>query len=92
MFVLSKKRLGIISSILLVCVFVFVFQIANTDKNTTVNKVQLYNLVGQLINAWDVRNDEQSNILIPMSSNSTGVYIVKVETTNGSFSKKVSVK
>jgi hypothetical protein len=27
-----------------------------------------------------------------MSSNSTGVYIVKVETTNGSFSKKISIK
>ena len=69
-----------------------VLQITNSDINTTVNKVQLYNLVGQLVNTWDVRNENQSNIQIPMTSNSTGVYIVKVETTNGSFSKKVSFK
>jgi hypothetical protein len=54
--------------------------------------VYLYNLVGQLVNTWDVRNENQANIQIPMSSNSTGVYIVKVETSNGSFSKKISIK
>lgn len=45
MFVLSKKRLGIISSILLVCVFVFVFQIANTDKTVPTVSLPVSNKV-----------------------------------------------
>jgi hypothetical protein len=69
-----------------------VVQITNEYTDVTVNQVYLYNLVGQLVNVWDVRNENQANIQIPMTSNSTGVYIVKVETTNGSFSKKISIK
>ncbi|WP_329805902.1 choice-of-anchor D domain-containing protein [Flavobacterium facile] len=69
-----------------------VVQISNEDINVTVKNVYLYNLVGQLVNTWDVRNENQANIQIPMTSNSTGVYIVKVETSNGSFSKKISIK
>ena len=67
-------------------------RIANEDANTIVNQVYLYNLVGQLVNVWDVRNENQTNIQIPMDSNSTGVYIVKIETTNGSFSEKISIE
>ena len=45
MVVLSKKRLGIISSILLVCVFVFVFQIANSDKTVPTVSLPVSNKV-----------------------------------------------
>lgn len=69
-----------------------VLHITNEDTKATVTQIYLYNLVGQLVNVWDVRNENQNNIQIPMTSNSTGVYIVKVATTNGSFSKKVSIK
>ncbi len=67
-------------------------QITNEDKNTTINQVYLYNLVGQLVNTWDVRNENQANIQIQMNANTTGVYIVKIETTNGTISKNVSIK
>lgn len=69
-----------------------VLQINNTQLNTNVTKVYLYNLVGQLVNTWDVREEDQENIQIPMSANSTGVYIVKVVTTNGNISKKINIK
>lgn len=69
-----------------------VLQITNEDRNATVNQVYLYNVVGQLVNTWEVRNENQTNIQIPMHAISTGVYIVKIETTNGSFSKKISIK
>lgn len=69
-----------------------VLKITNEITNTTVNQVYLYNLVGQLVNTWDVRNETQTNIQIPMNENSTGVYIVKIETTIGSISKKISIK
>lgn len=69
-----------------------VLQITNGDKDTTINQVYLYNLVGQLVNTWDVRNENQANIQIPMTSNSTGIYIVKIDTTNGNISQNVSIK
>jgi hypothetical protein len=69
-----------------------ILQITNTSINTIVHKVYLYNLVGQLVTVWDVKNDNQSNIQIPITANSTGVYFVKVETTDGNMSKKISIK
>ena len=69
-----------------------VLQVSNDDINVMVKNVYLYNLVGQLVSTWDVRNETQANIQIPITANSTGVYIVKVETTNGSFSRKISIK
>lgn len=69
-----------------------ILKITNADQNRTINQVSLYNLVGQVIQVWDVRNENQNNIQIPMNANSTGVYIVKVETTNGNISKKISIK
>ena len=53
MVVLSKKRLGIISSILLVCVFVFVFQIGNV-MNINIVTLILQLLVGMFIYAVGV--------------------------------------
>ena len=41
MIILSKKRLGIMSSILLIAVFAFVFQKANIEKSHTVQTVSL---------------------------------------------------
>lgn len=69
-----------------------VLRIINEDISIKVNQVYLYNLVGQVVNSWDVRNENQDNIQIPMTTYSTGVYIVKVETTNGSMSKKISIE
>ncbi len=69
-----------------------VLQITNEDKDTTINQVYLYNLVGQMVNTWDVRNENQTNIQIPMNANAAGVYVVKIETSNGTMSKNVSMK
>ena len=69
-----------------------VLHISNDDNNVTVSKVHLYNLVGQLVQTWEVANQKQTNIQIQMSAQSAGVYIVKVETSNGSLSEKISIK
>ena len=69
-----------------------VLQITNESSNVIVNQVELYNLVGQLVKVWDVRNENQSNIEITLNALSTSVYVVKVVTTNGSITKKVSIK
>lgn len=68
-----------------------VFKISNPSGNSQITTVTLYNMVGQVVNVWDVRNEEQSNMQIPMNTFSTGVYVVKVTTTNGGITTKISI-
>ena len=66
--------------------------IRNNLKNTTVNSVTLYNITGQKIANWEVKGREQSSIQIPIKNLPAEIYIVKIETTQGEFSKKIIVK
>ena len=67
-------------------------QITNDEVNVTVKNIYLYNLVGQLVKTWNVQNEKQDEIQIQMGAHNSGVYIVKVETSNGTISKKISIK
>ncbi len=66
--------------------------IRNNLKDTTVNSVTLYNITGQKIANWEVKGREQSSIQIPIKNLPAEIYIVKIETTQGEFSKKIIVK
>ncbi|KAB1156498.1 choice-of-anchor D domain-containing protein, partial [Flavobacterium luteum] len=66
--------------------------IKNSLLNETVQSVTLYNILGQSINKWNVKNQEQTKIKIPVTNVSSGTYIVKVQTTNGDISKKVIIR
>jgi len=59
-----------------------------------IKRVDLYNLLGQVITSWDVSNrSPQSNALrIPVRYMSEGVYVVRVETSAGSLNKQIIVK
>jgi hypothetical protein len=65
--------------------------IHNENMDSTVNSVSLFNMAGQNIGVWDVRNSEQTSIQIPIKKISSGIYIVKAKTTNGESSKKIIV-
>ena len=65
--------------------------IHNSLLDSTVNTVTLYNMTGQKISNWDVSTSDQTNIQIPIKEISSGVYIVKVKTTNGESNKKIIV-
>ena len=65
--------------------------IQNQSVDTTVNSVSLFNIAGQNMGNWDVRDSEQTNIQIPIKKISSGIYIVKAKTTNGESSKKIMV-
>jgi hypothetical protein len=65
--------------------------IHNNVMDSTVNTVTLYNIMGQKISNWDVKDSEQTTIQIPIKSISSGIYIVKVNTTKGESSKKIIV-
>lgn len=65
--------------------------INNNFVDTLVNKVYLFNILGQQITNWEIEDRKQDAIHLPVKKVSRGVYIVKVQTTNGTFSKKIII-
>ena len=66
--------------------------IKNNLLNETVQSVTLFNILGQSINKWNVKDQVQTKIKIPVTNLSSGTYVVKVQTTNGDISKKVIIR
>jgi hypothetical protein len=66
--------------------------IKNTTPDNTVESVSLYTILGQTLASWNVENQTQNNITLPMSNVSTGTYIVRVQTALGTISKKIIIK
>lgn len=66
-------------------------QINNNKFDTTVEKVTVYNLLGQSMATMRVENQDQKNIQISFKNSSSGVYIAKIKTSNGNISKKFIV-
>jgi hypothetical protein len=65
--------------------------IKNNFIDATVEEVNLFNILGQNIANWDIEDIKQNNIQIPIKILSAGVYIIKIKTTKGDFSKKVII-
>ncbi|GEC73741.1 Por secretion system C-terminal sorting domain-containing protein [Flavobacterium flevense] len=67
--------------------------INNQIKDCSVTKVRLYNESGIEIENWKIQeNRNQSNIQVHIKKTKLGVYIVKVETTAGDFTKKIIIQ
>ncbi|WP_040473571.1 LamG-like jellyroll fold domain-containing protein, partial [Flavobacterium frigoris] len=66
--------------------------IENNFIDRTVNKIYLFNILAQNISNWDVKEREQTSIKIPIKNVPSGVYIVKLKTTKGDFSKKIIIR
>jgi len=66
-----------------------ILNIKNNVDDATVEQVLLHNLLGQLVSTLDVENQNQQNILLPISGLSSGTYIVKVKTDKGDTSRKI---
>src|SRR5690606_36950417 len=69
-----------------------VINIKNMTDDTTIISVALYNILGQAIDTWSVEEQDQNHIQIPVENLATGTYVAKMKTTQGDFSKKISVK
>lgn len=61
-------------------------------SDATVEKVALYDILGQSISSWEIENQDQQNIQIPIKSIDSGIYIAKVKTSKGELSKKIVVR
>ncbi|TRX39681.1 LamG-like jellyroll fold domain-containing protein [Flavobacterium restrictum] len=66
--------------------------ISNSLTDLVVEKVVLFNILGQSINNWKVADQDQQNIKIPIKGIPAGVYIAKIKTSKGLMSKKIIVK
>jgi LEA14-like dessication related protein len=65
--------------------------VSNNIINVLVKEVSLFNTIGQSIISWKIENQEQHNIQLPIKKISAGVYIAKIQTTEGNFSKKIII-
>ena len=61
--------------------------ITNNSSATVLEKVTLYNLLGQSITTFKIENQVQQ--IIPIHNLSSGIYIAKLKTSEGEISKKV---
>jgi hypothetical protein len=66
-------------------------EVHNSSTAITIQKVILYNIIGQTISTWKVANYSQNRIQLPLKKVSAGVYIAKLQTTNGELSKKIII-
>ncbi len=66
--------------------------IKNRFTDVTVDKVSLFNILGQKLTNWDIEDIKQNNIQIPIKNVSSGVYIVKLATSKGDFSEKIIIQ
>lgn len=68
-----------------------IFEINNNTFDTSIKKATLYNINGQLILNWNLENENNENMQLPIKKISSGMYILKVYTSRGELSKKVIV-
>ncbi|WP_442787952.1 PKD-like domain-containing protein [Flavobacterium suncheonense] len=69
-----------------------ILNIKNHRNDITVNSVELFNILGQSVKKWNVTDEVQTDILLPVQNLRSGVYIVNLKTSDGLMSKKVSIK
>lgn len=69
-----------------------ILEINNIVSDDVVEKVSLFNILGQSISTWDIENQTQQNIQIPLKNMSSGIYIAKLKTSQGELSKKIVVR
>lgn len=66
--------------------------IKNNSIDVTAKTVYLYNILGQNVATWNVENQEQQNIKIPVDKFQSGTYIVKIQTDSGWLNKKIIIQ
>ena len=66
--------------------------INNILSNDAVEKVALFNILGQSVSSWKIENQDQQNIQIPIKSMDSGIYIAKLKTSRGELSTKIVVR
>ncbi|WP_284651351.1 LamG-like jellyroll fold domain-containing protein [Flavobacterium terrisoli] len=66
--------------------------INNQLQEVSIKSVALYNLLGQQVISWNIKNQNQNEMHLPVSGISAGGYVVKIITDKGDISKKILIK
>ncbi|RYF79278.1 MAG: T9SS type A sorting domain-containing protein, partial [Chitinophagaceae bacterium] len=66
--------------------------INNNLTDNDLSSVQIFNIIGQQVAAFDVRSMDQQDISLQLPKVSSGAYIVKAVGEKGNVSKKIIVK
>lgn len=69
-----------------------VLHIKNQLVDTTVNSATLFSILGQKLATYTTENQVQEAIEIPITTVSSGTYIIKIQTSKGDLSKKIIIK
>jgi hypothetical protein len=69
-----------------------ILTIKNPEMKVSLDAVTLFNILGQNLQTWDIRNNAQQIIRIPVKNVSSGTYIIKLQTANGTLSKKIVIQ
>jgi hypothetical protein len=67
-------------------------EINNQLKDTTIDKVSLFNILGQSVATWKIENPTQQNLQIAIKTIASGVYVAKIKTSKGVLNKKIIIK
>jgi len=63
----------------------------NNNLNTDIQSINLYNSLGQKMHTWN-KNLQNTQLVFNLNIKTTGVYMAQVNTTQGSFTKKVIIE
>src|SRR5690606_7807754 len=69
----------------------YAINVKNINADATVTKISLFNMLGQSVMKWNVSDRDQKNMILPVNQLSNGTYIVRLDTTKGTFSKKIAL-
>ena len=65
--------------------------VVKNNSQFETKKISLYSVLGKQVQSWDQNNNQQETRLA-IKKLSTAVYILKIETTNGTYSKKIIIQ
>ncbi|WP_158839305.1 T9SS type A sorting domain-containing protein [Polaribacter sp. L3A8] len=65
--------------------------VVSKDLNVTLNKVELFDILGKEVRFWNIKEQKTSYELDIQKHIPTGVYIVKINTDKGTINKKVVI-
>jgi trimeric autotransporter adhesin len=66
--------------------------IHNHSSDLEITQVALLNMAGVSVTSWKIEDSKQKIIKLPIKKTNDGVYIVKIQTTNGDHFKKILIR
>ena len=89
---LSSEEVALNNGIMVFTDSNHILNIKNNITDVRVTAAHLYNILGQSVAKWNITEEDQRNIKIPVEHIRSGTYIIKLKTSDGSLSKQVIIR